>query len=126
VSGRFGPGPLVVWWHGYYTSRAEQEATQAALASIPPEAAVAAQNHLIPHLSARREIYEIQKPIRAEYVALHLGQSAWPFDDAYPRRLATELLAGGYGVAVCAGKAVVLKRGSAETACPALTSSPVP
>ncbi len=119
-TGRFGPGPLWVWWQPYFTSVEDRRNAQAALAVIPPEAAVAAQNHLLPHLSARREIVEIRRPVRAEWVALDFAQSAWPFGDRYARRLADTLLGQGYGVVACEGEAVVLRRNSKSRPCPAL------
>ncbi len=103
---------LLRWRQPYFTTSADRADAEAVLALIPPDASVAAQNHLIPHLSARREIYELHRPVRAQYVALDVAQSAWPYDKRYVRVLGRELLAGGYGIVGCAGEAVVLERGA--------------
>ncbi|MBI3178581.1 MAG: DUF2079 domain-containing protein, partial [Deltaproteobacteria bacterium] len=95
---RFGPGPLWVWRHSYYASPQDRRDAEALVARVPPGAPLAAQNHLLPHLSARPKLFEISRPVRAEFVALDLAQAAWPFERGYPRKLAGELLREGYGV----------------------------
>jgi len=110
-AGRRGAAPLLRWRHPYYTTAQDRRDAQSILARIPAEASVAAQNHLLPHLSARRDIREIRMPIASDYVALDFAQSAWPFEASYPGQLVRRLLAGGYGVEACVGKAVLLRRG---------------
>jgi uncharacterized membrane protein len=114
--GEPGGGPLLALRQGY-TSQEEQRDLEQVLASIPAEASVAAQNHLLPHLSARREIFDLGRPITAEYVALQLRLGTWPFAPDYPRALARELLASGYGIAACEGAAIVLARGAPSRPC---------
>jgi len=118
--GRFGMGPLWLYRHSYYTTPADRVDAMAVIQLIPAGASVAAQNHLLPYLSARREIWEIHRPIRADYVALDLCQDAWPFEKEYSRTLALELLRQGYGILACQGQALVLQRGAPSVPCAAL------
>jgi hypothetical protein len=119
VSLRQGP-PLLRWRHGYYTTPEDRRDASSVLSVIPADASVAAQNHLIPHLSARHEIFELRRPIRAQFVAIDFAQSPWPFDKRYLRTLSQELLGQSYGAVACAGEAVVLERGAVSVTCPAL------
>jgi uncharacterized membrane protein len=118
--GRFGPGPLWLWRQPYFTTPGDRTDAAAILATVPALGPVAAQNHLLPFLSGRREIFEITRPITAELVVLDLAQSAWPFEPQYARELARELLGGGYGVVACEGQALILQRGASSIPCPAL------
>lgn len=115
---RGGPPPLFVWRQGYYTAPQDRVDAEAVLVAIPKDASVAAQNHLIPHLSARAEIYELHKPITANFVAMHFNQGPWPFDKKYLETLSRELLNQGFGVVACRGDALVLQRGATSIACP--------
>ena len=108
--GHFGAGSLLRFNNPYYVSGDYASSAASALAVIPQSASVAAQNHLLPHLSARREIYELKRPIVADYVALELGRNAWPFPDRYPRKLARALLKKDYRIAACEQEVVILKR----------------
>ncbi|MBI5508734.1 MAG: DUF2079 domain-containing protein [Deltaproteobacteria bacterium] len=117
---RFGPGPVWLWRQSYFTTAADRVDAQTVLALIPPEAEVAAQNHLLPHLSGRRHIVEIHRPVTAEYVALDLRQDAWPYGADYVRPLVRDLRQQGYGVIACRGDALLLQRGAASVDCPAL------
>jgi hypothetical protein len=110
--------PLWRWRQGY--PEQDRRDAEAALAVIPAGASVQAQNHLLAHLGARHHLRELGRPMEAEFVALHLGQGAWPFADTYPAQLARELLASGYGIAACEGRAVVLARGAPIRPCPAI------
>jgi uncharacterized membrane protein len=125
---RWGPGPVWVWRHAFYTTATDREDANAVLAVIPDDVSVAAQNHLLPHLSGRRQIYQVTGPSRddyvdpvvAQYVAIDLAQSAWPERRGYPRSVAARLLDNGFGVAACRGMAFVLQRGASSVDCPAL------
>jgi uncharacterized membrane protein len=133
--GRFGPGPLVVWRQPYFASPENRADAEAMLARVPADAAVAAQNHLLAHLSGRRSIYQLVRgdgagpiPVHADfvagvadYVALDLEQSAWPREAGFPRALARELLTRGYGVEGCWRSAVLLRRGAYGVLCPQVT-----
>lgn len=134
--GRFGPGPLWVWRQPYYTTVEDRADAEAILALVPADARVAAQNHLLPHLSARRAIYQLVGEDasasvsrhadfvaeKADWVALDLVQSAWPREPSFPRALGLELLARGFGVVACRNAAVLLARGAAPAPCAALTN----
>lgn len=115
--------PLFARHQGYDERPDDVRDALAVLAVIPPDAAVAAQNQLLPHLSARREVFELSRPVRAPWVALNTGLGAWPFADDYPARLGRELRQSGYGVVACAGKAMVLARGHADGPCAALDAA---
>ena len=134
---RFGRGPLYRWRHAYYTTAADRANVLAVLERVPPDAAVAAQNHILPHLSARRQIHQLVDPAlpegagnlahHAEYVTrvadvvvIDLVQDAWPKPRGFPRQLAGLLRARDYGIAACRGDAVVLRRGAADVPCAAL------
>src|SRR5690606_18761470 len=108
--GRWGMGPLWVWRAPYYTTALDRADAQAVLAQVPTNASVAAQNHLLPHLSARREIYEITPPGRAEGVVLDGAQDAWPWPREQVPRLAVQLWQQGYRPLACQGQALALVR----------------
>ncbi len=118
--GRFGSGPLWFWRHPYYTTAVDRVDAATIVEQVPAGASVAAQNHLLPHLSNRREIYQINRPILAEFVVLDLLQSAWPYQRKYARNLGRDLLGQGYGVVACLGSAILLRRGAESIDCPAL------
>ncbi len=118
---RGGSAPLFAWRHPYATSAADKRDAEAVLAVIPKDGKVAAQNHLIPHLSARHYIYELYRPITADWVAIDFLQGPWPFDKAYLEQLAGDLVAAGWAPAACRGEAVVLARHAERTvSCPRL------
>jgi uncharacterized membrane protein len=108
---RRGPD-LLMPRHPYYTTPADRRDADEVLRVIPGEAPVAAQNHLLPHLSARRQVYELEHARLAQFVALDVVQSPWPYTKKYLVALASELVGAGYGVVGCAGGAVVLERGA--------------
>ncbi len=124
---RGGSPPFLSLRHPYHTSERGRLEAEALVARVPPgEVSVAAQSHLLPHLSARHEIYELGRPVRAEYVALHFEQGTWPYDAAYVSALAHELvLSQRYGVVFCEGRAVLLQRGAVSLPCPAMSSGDV-
>jgi hypothetical protein len=72
------------------------EALTAALALVPPDATVSAQSAILPHLSARRHVFEFPELNGAEYVlvdpGLHVSSQGRM---AYAGRLAI-LPAAGY------------------------------
>jgi hypothetical protein len=115
--------PLFARHLGYDERPGDVRDGLSALALVPPDVPVAAQNQLLPHLSGRAEVFELSRPVRAPWVALHLGLGAWPFADDYPGRLARDLRASGYGVVTCVGKAVVLARGHVDGPCPILDAA---
>lgn len=70
---------------------------EAVLQQIPPDAVVAAQDPLVPHLSHREQIYLfawVPEDVRPDYVVLDRGMKTYPVvPDAY-RTLFYDLLAG--------------------------------
>jgi len=85
-----------------------------------PYLVVAAQDRLLPHLAGRRVILMLDRALEAEVIALQLNGATWP--DGRPtwrRRLHAIAATGAYGVALCEGQTVVLRRGSASIPCPA-------
>jgi uncharacterized membrane protein len=134
---RPGCGPLLAGRHSYTTSAEDRADAGEVLAQVSPEARVAAQNHLLPHLSARRFIHQIVDPLLpegagslehhvsyvtavADVVALDLAQDAWPKSPDFVRGLARELLERDFGITACRGSAFLLERGAATRLCPGL------
>jgi len=77
-----------------------------------PRLKVAAQYHLLPHLAGRPEIYMLDRAAEADVVALQLNGGTWPEGRAAWRRRLQDLWAGGgFHVAFCRGRTVVLFRG---------------
>jgi uncharacterized membrane protein len=90
------------------------------LAQIPPEATVAAQGKLYPHLSNREIAYQLPDVNGAEYVLFDVTTGTWPVHPNDIRSLAGELLASGeYGVLDAADGYLLLRRGLTETTLPA-------
>lgn len=122
--GHFGRGPLVVWRHPYYATPKDRENATAIVdwvtKMVPKQASVAAQNHLLPHLSNRKHIYQLTSQVHAEFVVLDFAQSAWPFERNFPKKLAQNLLEQNYGMVACQGTAVVLQKGAVNVSCKAL------
>jgi len=131
---RFGSGPLWSWRQSYYATSRDRRDAMDILRMIPTEASVAAQNHLLPYLSGRAQIYQIvlgdgAGPLPrhvefvsgvAEFVVLDVAQSAWPKPAAFAKELGKALRERGYGVKACQGAAVLLQRGAIGIACTAL------
>lgn len=86
------------------------------LALVPDDAAVAAQNNLAPHLSARKKIYSLPKVQDAEYLVVdfHENQSDYNFHTATQAQieeLVDELiLREEFDIVAEKGKAMLLKR----------------
>jgi hypothetical protein len=108
--GHFGRGPLWTFRQPHFAKPAAAANATNLLMRIPPDASVAAQNNLLAHLAARDALYELNVPIKADYVALDFSQGTWPFPADYPMQLSKDLRAAGYGIFACQGSAVILKR----------------
>lgn len=52
-----------------------------ALALIPDDASVSAQNSFVPHLSLREKIYQYPHVFDAEYILVHTEENAYPFSE---------------------------------------------
>jgi uncharacterized membrane protein len=89
------------------------------LAQIPPDAPVAAQGKLYPHLSDRLIAYQLPNVNEAEYVIMDVTNETWPIHPNDLRALTDELLKSGeFGVLDAADGYLLLRRGQAETTLP--------
>jgi uncharacterized membrane protein len=86
------------------------------LAQIPPQAAVAAQNSLIPHLSRRQWIFILPKlshqDKQADYIALDIHSSLYPygFIEAYCDQISEFLASPDYGLIFADDGLLLFKR----------------
>ncbi len=81
--------------HKPYFSTAEGVAiNNRALALIPDDAPVVAQNHFLPHLALRQFIWQPYEKFlpRADYIVLNPLEGPWPHDKRYVVRLVKRLL----------------------------------
>lgn len=78
----------------YFSNREQVQVNNRALAVIPDDAPVVAQNHFLPHLAMRQFIWQPYKKFlpRAEYVVLNPLEGPWPHDKKYVVRLVKQLL----------------------------------
>ncbi|MGF1509130.1 MAG: DUF2079 domain-containing protein [Myxococcota bacterium] len=105
----------------YLPSEPDRRAMRHALAVVPDDAAVAAQNHLVPHLATRREIYLLEDAHRADVVVVSLDTSPWPYTRGYHERLVRRLHRSGWATPFCTGRTIVLSRtATTSVACAAL------
>jgi uncharacterized membrane protein len=82
------------------------------IAQIPPEASVAAQGKLYPHLSNRLIAYQLPDVHDADYVFFDATMGTWPVHPNDIWALAQDLLRSGqYGVLDAADGYLLLKRG---------------
>lgn len=82
------------WNEDYFSTPARQASNAKAiqlLRGLDREEKIAAQNRLLPHLADRPYAYRLGDYQKADYVLMTVGESAWPWDDGYPARLAREL-----------------------------------
>lgn len=100
---------------GTYVSDSTAAQIQECLDVIPANASVAATDSLVPHLSDRRQIYEVTTNANAEYIAIDVSTlgTVNPVDYQL-RSIIQGALANGYGVACSRGLTVVLQRGGAS------------
>jgi uncharacterized membrane protein len=79
----------------YLASADDVERYQRALAVIPTDATVVAQNHFLPHLAYRQFIWQPHEQFieRADFVILDTRASPWPHDAGHVRRLTARLRA---------------------------------
>lgn len=82
-------------WNMDYFSTPERQASNkkavAFLRELDRDEKLAVQNRILPHLADRAFIYRIGDWAKADYVLLSIGENAWPWDDGFPRRLASDL-----------------------------------
>ena len=88
-----------------------------ALALIPKDAAVVAQNHLLPHLAGRAKIWrpEWQFVERADFVIVNPVENAWPKDAPFIIDMTWRLLADRrFTLVFSEGSTLLFQRGTAE------------
>jgi uncharacterized membrane protein len=97
---------------GTYVSDAAATQIQQCIDEIPQGASVAATDALVPHLTSRREIYEVTSNAGADWIALDLRTlgSLNP-SDAQLRGIVQGAMNNGYGVVCSKGYTVVLAKG---------------
>ena len=82
-------------WRADYFSMPDRRASNAAAVRFVLEqgrsAKLAVQNRILPHLADRRYVYRLGEWSRADWVVLSVGESAWPWGDRYPLRIARQL-----------------------------------
>jgi uncharacterized membrane protein len=95
-----------------YVSDADAGQIQQCLNIIPAQVSVAATDSLVPHLTGRREIYEVTQNSKTDYIAIDISTlgKVNPVDGRL-RAIVSSSLANGYGVACSRGLTVVLGRG---------------
>lgn len=99
---------------------AHDRLAQRFIAQIPPDAVVAAQGKLYPHLSDRQWAYQLPDVNDAEYVFFDATTGGWPVHPNDIWAIAQKLLASGqYGVLDAADGYLLLKRGLPGSAIPA-------
>lgn len=87
------PYDLGAWEQPYYASDDDVARYTRALAVIGDDDAVIAQNHFLPHLAARRHIWQPERRFidRADVVILDDEASPWPHSSRHVRQLITQL-----------------------------------
>lgn len=100
----------------FYQDQPWMEDNKMILSLIAPNASVASQNNLLPHMSHRREVFLLPNVSGADYVMfdLHPGQDNWDF---YTSNIADAklqmkhiILTGQYKLVASAGDSYLLKR----------------
>jgi uncharacterized membrane protein len=98
---------------------AHDRLAQRFIAQIPPDASIAAQGKLYPHLSNRLIAYQLPDVHDAEYVFFDVTTGTWPVHPNDIWALAQDLLRSGrYGVLDAADGYLLLKRGLTGSAIP--------
>jgi uncharacterized membrane protein len=97
-----------------YATDAQAADIRACLATVPPDASVAATSALVPHLSERRSIWVIDiRPVpRAQVLAIDLATWIYPRTAADLGALTRRALRSGYGITCSRGATVVLAQGA--------------
>jgi uncharacterized membrane protein len=95
---------------------------EAMLAQIPPQAAVAAQNNLVPHLSRRQWIFILPKLAhqdkQADYIALDMHSNPYPYSfiEEYCAQISEFLASPEYGLIFAHDGLLLFKRDAPDTA----------
>jgi len=124
VAGHWSPTDLFVLEKSYLPAPAERTTMRAAVAAVPPDVSVAAQNYFLAHLADRRQAYELALAERAEVVVVNPTTNPWPYSTEFIEQLARRLAQrGDYALVFCAGHSWVFRRGADPgqvPACPLL------
>ncbi len=103
----------------YWEITAHDRLAQHFIAQIPPDAPIAAQGKLYPHLSNRLLAYQLPDVNDAEYVFFDVTTGTWPVHPNDIWTLAKDLLnSGDYGILDAADGYLLLKRGLTHTELP--------
>lgn len=97
----------------YFSTSDGARINHRAVAFIPDDARVVAQNHFLPHLAFREHIWQPQLKFisRADYIVLNPRESPWPHDRKHVVRLVTRLLDDGkWSVAFSEGTTVIFSQ----------------
>ncbi len=98
---------------------AHDRLAQRFIAQIPPDASVAAQGKLYPHLSNRTIAYQLPDVNQADYVFFDVTTGTWPVHPNDIWAVAQELLRSGqYGLLDAADGYLLLKRGLPDPTIP--------
>jgi uncharacterized membrane protein len=111
------PANFHVWREPYFSTPEKRAANAAAVRFVEglgPDAKVAAQTRILPHLADRAHIWRLGEHAGADVIVLSFGESAWPHPPGYPRRLAAQLEQGGWRRAFEAGTTRVYVRAEAR------------
>jgi uncharacterized membrane protein len=107
------------WDESYFSTPARREHHRGAVALLESEgreARLAVQNRILPHLADRPVIYRLGEWAKADWVLLSIGESAWPYDDGLPARLARDLLRDdGWRLVYAQGETLVFARSGVTT-----------
>jgi uncharacterized membrane protein len=68
---------FLTWDHGYFLDRSESAATLEMIDAIPAGSSVEAMNHVLAHLSDRRDARFLQRKATADSVAFNFAQTDW-------------------------------------------------
>jgi uncharacterized membrane protein len=118
-------GPIRLFRRPYRMAAEDRAAIHRALATIPSDAAVAAQFTLVPHLATRRQIYEVRDAEQASYFILSARAPQWPNSVGDVLCQARQLVRQGWRVHFCEGASAVLARQSERNVdCPLLEADP--
>jgi uncharacterized membrane protein len=94
-----------------YVNDATAAQIQDCLNVIPANASVAATDALVPHLTSRRQIYEVTQHAATDYIAIDITTlGTLNPADTQLRGIVNSALASGYGVACSRGLTAVLSR----------------
>jgi uncharacterized membrane protein len=99
---------------GRYATTAQTANIRSCLATVPPDASIAATSALVPHLAHRRHIWVIDdRPVpRADVLAIDVATWIYPRTAADLGSLTRRALRSGYGISCSRGTTVVLAQGA--------------